>query len=50
MASTWDLLAGDTSNLPDKFFYRSLIEKYGKPDLDVGFGSGRLLLDVIQAG
>ena len=50
MASTWDLLAGDTSNVPEKFFFRNLIQKYGQPALDVGCGTGRLLLDYLQAG
>ena len=50
MASTWDLLAGDTSNVPDKSLYRDLIQKYGQPALDVGCGTGRLLMDYLQAG
>lgn len=50
VASTWDFLRGDTSNSPDKAFYRNLIGQYGQPALDVGCGTGRLLLDYLQEG
>ena len=50
MASTWDLLRGDTSRWEDRFFYLEMIEQYGQPALDVGCATGRLLLDYLQNG
>ena len=45
MAQAWDLLRGDTSIWPDRLYWRALIEGGGEPALDVGCGTGRLLLD-----
>ena len=50
MAQTWDLLRGDTSVWPDRPFYRAIIEQRDGPALDVGCGTGRLLLDYLQSG
>lgn len=44
----WDLLRGDTSNWPDRFFYLDMIKKYGQPVLDIGCGAGRLLIDYLS--
>ena len=50
MAQAWDLLRGDSSTWPDRAFYRAIIEQRGGPALDVGCGTGRLLLDYLQKG
>jgi SAM-dependent methyltransferase len=50
MAQAWDLLRGDTSTWPDRAFYRTIIELGRGPALDVGCGTGRLLLDYLEAG
>ena len=50
VAEAWDLLRGDTSAWPDRLFYRTIIERGRGPALDVGCGTGRLLLDYLAAG
>jgi len=50
MAEFWDLFRGDTSTWEDRFFYFDVVKKYGQPVLDIGCGTGRILLDFVQRG
>ena len=50
VAEAWDLLRGDTSGWADRLYFRAIAERQGGPALDVGCGTGRLMLDYLAAG
>lgn len=50
MAEFWDLFRGDTSTWEDRFFFLDVVKRYGGPVLDVGCGTGRILLEFMQQG
>jgi SAM-dependent methyltransferase len=50
LAEFWDLFRGDTSTWEDRFFFLDAVKKFGQPVLDVGCGTGRILLDFMGQG
>jgi SAM-dependent methyltransferase len=50
LATTWDVLRGDTSRWGDRARFRDLIRRHGQPALDVGCATGRLILDYLDEG
>ncbi len=50
MAEAWDLLRGDTSGWGDRAWFKTVVERGAGPALDIGCGTGRLMLDFLAAG
>jgi SAM-dependent methyltransferase len=49
-AASWDLFLGQTPVWEDTFFFREQVARFGQPALELGCGTGRLLLAYLGDG
>ena len=50
MAATWDVWRDNTADWEDGVFFRDIVRQYGQPVLDMGCGTGRIVLDYLAKG
>ena len=50
LASTWDVWRDNTENWSDSLLFLDIVRQYGQPALDVGCGTGRIILDYLSKG
>jgi ubiquinone/menaquinone biosynthesis C-methylase UbiE len=50
LAYTYDVWRDDSSDNADRDFFLDIVRKHGQPALDVGCGTGRIILDYLAEG
>src|ERR1044071_4039457 len=50
LANTWDVWRDNTAGWSDRNLFRDMVRQFGQPVLDIGCGTGRILLDFLAEG
>ncbi|HUK81814.1 MAG TPA: class I SAM-dependent methyltransferase [Verrucomicrobiae bacterium] len=50
LASTWDVWRDNTANWSDRNLFLDIVRQHGQPALDIGCGTGRIILDFLAQG